>query len=373
MNRRAFLASSVARLAPHLWAVPELEPISSTERDAIAAVAARFLNKHDVLGLSVAISVDDQLVYAEGFGYANKATKEDVTPQHLFRIASISKSLTSVTIMRLFEEGVIRLSDRVFGPEGILRTDYGTPPYNQYVEDVTVDYLLTHTAGGWGNDSHDPAFQHLKMDRHDLIAWGIRERPLEHSPGMHFEYSNFGYLILGRVIEKLTSQPYETAVQQYVLKRCGIRNMIIAGNTPADRLSNEAVYYAPHLRLHGNPYNLNIHRLDAAGGWVATPTDLVKFMVSVDGLQIEPDILQPETIRLMTTPSALNSGYAKGWDVEREHVFGHFGGLPGTVSEIRRHDRYCWAVLANTSNREAARDLGYVAPNMLHKVRAWLA
>ena len=126
MNRRAFLASSIAGLATGLRGAAEPESISVAERDAMEAVAVRFLKKHDVPGLSVAIAVDGQFVYADGFGYANKATKETVTSQHLFRVASVSKTFTSVTIMRLLEDGKIRLADRVLGPKACWELTMGS-------------------------------------------------------------------------------------------------------------------------------------------------------------------------------------------------------------------------------------------------------
>ncbi len=77
----------------------------------------------------------------------------------MFRIASVTKPITSVTIFTLIEKGRLNLNDKVFGPSGVLGTKYGKAPYRQYVTDVTVDHLLTHTSGGWPNDSTDPMFQ----------------------------------------------------------------------------------------------------------------------------------------------------------------------------------------------------------------------
>jgi CubicO group peptidase (beta-lactamase class C family) len=116
------------------------------------------MEKHSAPGLSVAISKDGRLVYARGFGLANKESGENVTPGHLFRIASVTKPITATTIFRLIECGRLRLSDKVFGPKGVLGTQYGRPTYRKYIEDIMIEHLLTYTAGGWPNDGRDPMF-----------------------------------------------------------------------------------------------------------------------------------------------------------------------------------------------------------------------
>jgi len=112
------------------------------------------------------------------------------------------------------------------------------PPYRldlRGVDDITVEDLLTHTSGGWSNSKADPMFMNLGMNHAQLIEWTLRSRPLDHSPGQQYAYSNFGYCVLGRVIEKVTGQPYAAFVRNSVLKRCGINDMTIAGNTVAQR------------------------------------------------------------------------------------------------------------------------------------------
>jgi CubicO group peptidase (beta-lactamase class C family) len=103
-------------------------------------------------------------------------------------------------------------------------------------------------------------------------------------------HSNFGYCVLGRVIEKLTGRTYEAAVRERVLRPCGISSMRISGNTLAERAGREVVYYDQDGE---DPYRMNVRRMDSHGGWLATPTDLVRFLVRVDGFPTKPDILKP--------------------------------------------------------------------------------
>ncbi len=340
------------------------------ELQAMEATAAAFMQKHQVPGLSVAIAREGRLAYAHGFGLADKEKNEPVTPAHLFRIASVSKPITATTVFRLVEDGKLSLGDKVFGPKALLGTDYGEPPYQQHVEELTVEHLLTHTAGGWQNDGSDPMFRHTGMDHKQLITWTLANQRLQNPPGTHYAYSNFGFCILGRVIEKLTGQPYAEAVHKQVLGPCGISGMCISGNTRAERAPAEVIYYSQD---GGDPYGMNVRRMDSHGGWLATPTDLTRFLVRVDKFPTKPDILRANTIEVMTTASAASAGYAKGWCVNKYNNWWHNGSLPGTTTiMVRTASQFCWAALANTRGPgEIGGDLDQLMWQMVGKVTTW--
>ena len=366
---------TLAVAAPGLaFAQPRAVELGGADRTVVNAVAEAVVKKFDVPGLSVAIAHRGQLVYQQGFGFANKQSGEKVTPAHLFRIASVSKPITSVAIFTLVERGKLRLADKVFGPRGILGTDYGGPPYKQHVESITVDHLLTHTAGGWSNDRDDPMFVQPKMDHKELITWTIANRPLRDPPGTKYAYSNFGYCVLGRIIEKLGGESYQGFVRNQVLERCGVRDMRIAGSTLAHRLPSEVVYYG---EKNDDPYGMNIERLDAHGGWLASAPDLVQFLVHVDGFPTVADILKADTIRTMTTAAAASPGYARGWEVNRQQNWWHGGSLPGTTTlMVRTSGGLCWAALANgrRSNPNAFDGaIDGMVWDMVGKVKAWSA
>jgi CubicO group peptidase (beta-lactamase class C family) len=356
--------------------------ISASEHAAMDAVAGAVMGKFDVPGLSVAIAHQGQLVYQQGFGFAelgaglrDRQRGERMSPANLFRIASLSKPVTSVAIFTLAERGRLRLSDKVFGPGAILGTDYGAPPYKPFIADITVEHLLTHTAGGWQNDGSDPMFHHPKMDHRQLIAWTLANQPLRNPPGRSYAYSNFGYCVLGRVIEKLTGESYAAFVRGQILERCGVRDMRIAGNTLAQRAPNEVRYYAER---GADPYGMNVSRMDSHGGWIASAPDLVRFLIHVDGFPTVPDILKPDTLRTMTTPSAAsNNGYAKGWAVNRQNNWWHTGLLDGTTTlMVRTSSGLCWAALTNCS-RATPKGLDSALDDMVWqmvgKVKAWHA
>ena len=378
LHRRSFLARTLAGavgVGGLGWAsgaaAAQARGFNPSEVQAMEATAAAFMKQHAVPGLSVALARKGRLVYAQGYGLADKAKDEKVTPGHLFRIASVSKPITSVTVFRLMESGKLRLADKVFGPGGVLGSVYGEPPYLPHVGDITIEHLLTHTAGGWTNDGADPMFSHPQMDHRQLITWTLAHQPLDHPPGEKYAYSNFGYCILGRVIEQLSGQPYEQAVRERVLAPCGITRMRLAGNTLAERAAQEVVYYDQD---GANPYRMNVRRMDSHGGWLATPTDLVRFLVHVDGFPTVPDLLKPETIKAMTTASSASAGYAKGWCVNRQGNWWHSGSLPGTITiMVRTSGEFCWAGLTNTRHAKSSLggDLDRLMWDMVGQIKQW--
>jgi CubicO group peptidase (beta-lactamase class C family) len=339
----------------------------------------QFKRSFSVPSLSVAISRNGQFVYDQTFGMADRSKSELAQRSSLFRIASVTKPITSVTIFTLIEKGRLNLTDKVFGPPGVLGTKFGKGPYKQYVTDITVDHLLTHTCGGWPNDSTDPMFQHNSWDHARLISWTLENQPLTSPPGQHWAYSNFGYCLLGRVIEQVTGQPYGDYVRANILAPCGIVDMQIARNKQGDRYPNEVAYYGQYSE---DPYKMNVTRMDSHGGWIASPSDLVQFLNHLGGFPNNSGLLKPETLQTMTTPSRAypqNSParYARGWMVRNDGKgnLWHNGSLPGsTTIMVRTATGMCWAALTNTRTQphdEIDTALDELVWNMVRQVPEW--
>src|SRR5258706_6813 len=163
-------------------------PPTSDERNRLGRLAADFMDTYDVPGLSVAISIKGKPAFVEAFGVADREAGEALTPQHRFRIASISKPITSTGIFTLIEAGKLQLDNYVFGPDSILGSDYPTPPTLQNlmmadasrsnIEQITIEHLLTHTAGGWRNGANDPMRLNKEMKHRELITWTLQHMPL---------------------------------------------------------------------------------------------------------------------------------------------------------------------------------------------------
>ena len=373
LQRLAFTlsASAVAPLIPAARAADEKGPApSEAETAAIAEIASKFMEEHEVPGLSVAFACQGQPAYSAGFGLADTDSKEKVTPDHLFRIASVSKPLTSVAIYTLIEDGKLKLDDKVFGAKGLL-PKAGGKSATEGIEGITLHHLLTHTCGGWGNDHDDPMFSHPEMDHRDLIARTIQDLPLEHEPGSHYAYSNFGYCVLGRVIEKVSGKSYEDSLRKGILKRAGIEDMKIGGNTLAERARKEVVYQG---RGGENPYGMNVRRMDSHGGWLATPGDLVKFLVHTSDAGAASDLLHADTVKNMITASGANAGYASGWAVNASHNRWHNGSLPGTSTiAVHTASGMCWAGFTNARGKGIDGALDQMMWQMAKAVPAWQA
>lgn len=321
------------------------DPFKSSDMDAVDALVKKYMDDNNVPGLSFAISRNGKLVLAKTYGFADKEAKERVAPRHRFRVASVSKPITSTSIMRLIQDKKLSLGDNVFGAGALLGTTFGTKAYSANVKKINVEHLLTHTSGGWDNTGNDPMFQDKTWSMSTLIGNTLDNIALDNAPGAKYAYSNFGFCLLGRIIEKKTGKTYEDWVQQNILAKAGISRMEIGGNTLAQRKSSEVKYYGP-----GDPYNANVTRMDAHGGWIATPIDLVRFLARVDRFNTVPDILSTGSIDNMIKPTALSSnGYAKGWAVNGVPNYWHNGALNGTIAEmVRTNDGYCWSILINT-------------------------
>jgi CubicO group peptidase (beta-lactamase class C family) len=360
-------SGALAQLTPN---PPSVRLPSPAERAAMAQLARSFMDRFEVPALSIAIGYAGTVVHQAAYGVADREQNEPATPQHLFRIASVSKMITSVTLFRLIEQNRVRLSDRVFGTGALLGTDYGAPPYSRGIDQITLENLLTHTGGGWTNDENDPMFGHPRMDHAQLISWTLANRPLDNPPGQHYAYSNFGYCVLGRVIEKLTGLPYADHVRTEVLQRCGVTDMKIAGNTSDQRKAGEVAYYC----RADNPYGMNVTRMDSHGGWIATPTDLVQFLMHVDGYARPANILRPRTIEVMTTAPSYSPDYAKGFMINTSGNWWHNGKLPGTSTiAVRTHGGFCWAAFTNVSRPRTNMDDELDALNwsMARQVSEW--
>jgi CubicO group peptidase (beta-lactamase class C family) len=338
---------------------------------AINKFGLDYLEKAGIPGLSIAFAHKGRIVHQEAFGFANTEQKEKLSVNHSFRVASVSKPITAAIIFALVERGKLNVSDLVFGNQGLLRQ---FAPVPDAVRSISVHHLLTHSAGGWGNRSNDPMFMHRAANHEELIAWTLQNMPLSRSPGAGYEYSNFGYCLLGRVIERVTGKSYVQAANELVLHRAGVTGMQLAGSTLAQRSQNEVSYYAERSE---DPYAMNISRMDSHGGWLATPVDVAKFASSVDGFRpsgSNANVLLRSSIDAMTKASKTNAYYASGWEVNSAPNWWHFGTLPGTTSlVVRTASGMCWSACTNARTKDSIALLDETMWKMARSVTAWNA
>jgi CubicO group peptidase (beta-lactamase class C family) len=293
------------------------------------AIVQELMADHGIPALSLAIAKRGTIIFSQGFGYADPQWRQMVTAQSLFRIASGSKALTAAAIHVLAQRGALSLSERVFGDTGILGHTYGTKPYSNWLVQIEVKHLLEHTAGGWPNDANDPMFRPSQLDHTALITATLDDNLLTRPSGVEHIYSNFGYCILGRVIERRSGQRYEDFVRQSILIPAGANGMRIAGDTLADRAPGEVVYVSDG----GSPYAMPVRRMDSHGGWIASAADYVRFLLAIDKPVGVGNVLSDPSITAMRTPwnPSDTIGYGHGVVTNRANIW-HSGFLPGSRS-----------------------------------------
>jgi CubicO group peptidase (beta-lactamase class C family) len=295
------------------------------------------MSTYNVPGLSIAVVKDEKLVYVHSYGYADIWSRRIAEDDDLYRIASLSKPITAIAILKLAEEGLITLDRKVFGTYGILGNDYGAPPANSKKDLITIKNLLDHKSG-WTNSYEDIMFIDNSYTQSQLITFMLANHPLRYKPDSVYYYLNFGYCVLGRVIEKVTGVEYQKYMKSMVLSPCGITDMEIGGSRLQDIYPHEVRYFQPEEY----PYNMNIPRMDSHGGWIATSTDLARFIVRIDRNNSKPDLISAASLSQMYF---------------REKTWTHFGSLPGTSSILcRLNENISFAVLLNTRT-EANPDL----------------
>lgn len=341
------------------------------ELHAMDSIMQRYLKRWEIHGAQLAISRHDSLLYARGFGYADKDRKIPMEPSYIMRMASVSKLITATGIMKLRDMGKIRLSDKVFGTKGILNdTFYVNSIRDKRYFDITVEQLLRHKAG-FTNYAGDAIFStryimqqnHLTTppDHRTLLRIVLR-RHLGYTPGTAQRYCNIGYTLLSLIIEKRTGMSYENFMQRYVLYPAGCYDFHIAGNYLKDRRPNETVYYmhsssvpVPEFNNSGRMvvrcYGENdITTALGAGAWVASAAELCRLVASIDGDRIVPDVISPQAVKLMTQEMP-DHQFSLGWNfTPRNRPWIRTGSLVGTSALVLRYpDGECWVFITNTS------------------------
>lgn len=374
---------------------PHLAPFDTMMSD--------FVKTQRVPGASLAVSRNSHVVYARGFGLADREASRPVQPDSLFRLASISKPLTAVAVMQLVEQGKFGLDDRIF--DLLPAADWLPKQHDERLRIVTVRHLLQHTAGWDRAKSFDPigrahdiarhASKPLPVDVSDVIRYTLT-LPLDFDPGSRYAYYNVDYLLLGRLIELMTQEKYEHRVKQHVLAPMGITRMQLGRAWKEDLARDEVRYYDAKQResvavcgsklgskvsqVYGGE---NFEAYEAHGGWIGSAVDLVGFISAFDHVH-HPKLLKAETLHTMWgRPSGLAGQeadgkpkevyYACGWNVRPVGDKGgvnawHSGLIAGTSTLlVRRHDGMNWAVLFNTESNPEGKTLSGLIDALVHQ------
>ncbi len=409
-TRRQFLVTTAAGLATLPFAKAAHAEITGPAVPKLAAydeLMTAFMREHRPPGAGMAVAYHGRLVYARGFGLADVEKREPVRPNSLFRIASISKPFAATAVMHLIQRGRLKLDDRVFAILNLEPHLERSAHVDPRLHEITVRQCLQHT-GGWDRDKTiDPMSSEeaenvakalkvpLPIHPKQIIRYEMG-RPLQFNPGTAYAYSNFGYCVLGRVIEAIAKKPYHEFVTETILAPLGIRGMNLAKNLLKDRAPGEVRYY-DSKRQTGRaisgpeigkqvplPYGVeSLESMDTNGGWIASAVDLLRFAKALDDPKHCP-VLKEESLLAMLAPPPGPVGhapngkpkvpyYACGWDVRPAKQQGkftkwHTGLLSGTSTLlVCRDDGIDWAVLFNCDADKQGKQFAGTIDPLLHK------
>jgi len=323
------------------------------------SVMLALMDRWGIPGGALAVVKDGRLVLARGYGYADTATREMVGPTSLFRLASLSKPITAAAVMSLVDDGRISLDTPLTDVAGDLLSSRWAD-VDPRIGQITVRDLLDHTAGWDPAVSGEPNFAAAQIasdlglpappSARTIVQAGLG-RPLDFAPGDRQVYSNFGYNVLGRIIENVTGGNYQDYVRTRILARAGVTGMQTGLSLPDRRLPGEVGYYSPTLVTsqfpgYGTVYypygGFYLEGMDASSGWVGSAVDVLRFLTAVDGFASRPDVLSAAAVGEMTRVQGTQYStdashwYSLGWYVNSAGNWYHGGTLPGSNSVLVR-------------------------------------
>jgi CubicO group peptidase (beta-lactamase class C family) len=364
----AGLLSIQAKAEPTGRALPGL--------DAFDAEMETLLERWKIPGGSLAVAIHGRIVLSRGYGLADIEKQRPVQPTTLFRLGSLAKPLTAMAVLKLVEDGRLGLEDELLPVLGEIGP---RPPAisDPRVHRITIRQLLHHTAGFDRGVAGDAVFMPQAGEAAarqkaalppscETILRDSLERKLEFDPGTRYAYSNLGYCILGRVIERRSGMIYEEFVRQNILAPAGANGMRLAQTFMA--AEGEASYYdypgaplvdampgvGPSPKVTAPYGGFAMEKMDSYGGWIGSSIDYLRFMTAIDGQRGQP-LLTSDSLREVFSPppnlEAKQPHYGLGFLVRR--VSGginwwHSGSHAGTKTlAVRTAAGHAWVAIFN--------------------------
>jgi len=343
---------SIASLsATILFALPcQAQPGGTrTSREVIAraadSLAESAVRSGNVAALTIAVVRGRDTLVSKGYGMADIENDVAATAQTVYRIGSVTKQFTSVTIMRLIEQGKLSLDDDV--------TKF-VPNAPTHGRKVLVRHLLNHTSGIPSYTDVGPQFGRVaRMDlAHDSLLAIVRNDSMQFDPGTHFYYNNTGYFLLGMIIEKVTGRKYGDYVRDSLFVPNGLTSTIYCSVAPLIKRRASGYDRRPDGLVNTDYLSMDLPY--AAGSLCSTVGDLVKWTT----LLHSGKLVNTSSFRAMTSPVPLTSGrpmsYGFGLSVDTlgsHRRIHHGGGINGFISELAHYpdDSLTIVVLSNTS------------------------
>lgn len=256
-----------------------------------------FMFKHNIPGVSVSLSKDEEIVYSSGYGFTDNTHNSRITEHTMFRLASMSKQHASIAILTLMENGKLKLEDTVFGKGGLLYETFGDEMSEEWKE-IKVENLLSHTSGITTDCIFTSAYSGTTQER---VAKLLKNVSSLSGTGKIYSYNNSNFGILGLIVEKVSGKKFINFLKDEVYGPLGLNN-IDGGNNGAAK-KNETNYTGQVKNgSMMNPYGNDVEAGVAAGGVIASTYDLMKLMTYIDYGTKVPDIFKKETLDRMYAP-----------------------------------------------------------------------
>jgi len=350
MKNRLFL---ILLLSVNLFFINSIEAqtVSNHEYALLAAKAdtilydAVHLYKEHV-GLTAGIFADGQIVWTGGAGYRNQKKQTPANSNMINRLASISKSMTAVAIMQLMEKGKLDLdaSLQTYVPE------YPIKPQGE----ITIHHLLTNTSGvpGYKGDLDSHSWKEYKSLSHAIKRF--KKRDLKGTPGQVYQYTTYGYVLLGLVIEKCSGMPYEEYMKKHIWEVAGMQHT--SAEHKNKKVANKSRLYRRNKKGSlKKDISSNLSMKVPGGGIQSTAADLLKFgQAIIDNKLISKETLEKmfydPKIKDMGNPNIM--GFFLYADDEQGRIIGHNGSQPGanTLLLILLDKGIVISCLSNTRN-----------------------
>jgi serine beta-lactamase-like protein LACTB len=285
------------------------------------------LTEQNLPGLSVAVGAGGEIVWAEGFGWADLENRVPVAPDMRFRIGTASKALTSAAVGLLLEKGRLKLDD-------VIQTYVPAFPKKQWP--VTLRQLMGHLAGV-RNDAGDeePLSAHCERTVEGLRRFA--ERPLLFEPGTQYRYSSYGWILVSAAVEAAADERFVTFMRKQIFEPLGLDDT--RADSATEPFPDRAKFYFPRFAADPRygpqpPREVDHSCFAGSSAFLSTPSDLVRFGMAITSGKL----LQPATVQLLQTPQRLASGqetgYGLGWDLETVTLAGDQTRLAGHDGEL---------------------------------------
>ena len=308
--RSAVRATVVVLLAPLFLTATPVPSVLATQNQAstMASKIDRYLQTTlrdtAIPGAAVALTRGDQVLMVRGYGH--DSTGRAVTSDSLFRIASLSKSFTALAVLQLVDAGKLQLDDPV--QEHLPEFQLDDPRAGQ----ITVRELLDHTSGL--TDAMVPELRRHQPSTPSQATTSLRSAHLASTPGTSWSYHNPNYQVAARLIEVLSGEPFGDYLRRHVLEPAGMTasTATVTDDQPVDGLTEGHVVAYGHAFTTSGPGTFTV----GDGGIVSSAADMARWLIvntnggrATDGTEL----LSPDSMRLLHTPSAAKTGYALGW------------------------------------------------------------